>query len=150
MAFKSKYTGTQIEGYLDAVPKKQDVLVSGENIKTINGQSIVGSGDITIEGGGEVDTSSLEKVVAAGLTDLDTRLNIFVNDDSNIKADIKADIKALQDDSMTRATKVEVKESDDNITAEMTSNERVTAAALLDLQLKMQGIIARLETLENK
>lgn len=29
---------------------KQDFLVSGENIKTINGQSILGEGDITIEG----------------------------------------------------------------------------------------------------
>lgn len=31
---------------------KQDKLVSGENIKTINGESILGSGDITISGGG--------------------------------------------------------------------------------------------------
>ena len=32
---------------------KQDKLVSGSNIKTINGQSLLGSGDITIKGGGE-------------------------------------------------------------------------------------------------
>ena len=31
---------------------KQDLLISGTNIKTINGQSILGEGDITIEGGG--------------------------------------------------------------------------------------------------
>ena len=31
---------------------KQDTLVSGENIKTINNQSILGSGNITIQGGG--------------------------------------------------------------------------------------------------
>lgn len=31
---------------------KQDLLVSGNNIKTINGQSILGSGDIVITGGG--------------------------------------------------------------------------------------------------
>ncbi len=30
---------------------KQDTLVSGANIKTINGQNLLGSGDITIEGG---------------------------------------------------------------------------------------------------
>ena len=30
---------------------KQDKLISGTNIKTINGQSVIGSGDITIEGG---------------------------------------------------------------------------------------------------
>ena len=31
---------------------KQDLLVSGTNIKTINHQSLLGSGNITIEGGG--------------------------------------------------------------------------------------------------
>jgi hypothetical protein len=31
---------------------KQDTLVSGDNIKTINGDSILGSGDIRIQGGG--------------------------------------------------------------------------------------------------
>lgn len=31
---------------------KQDTLVSGSNIKTINGNSLLGSGDITISGGG--------------------------------------------------------------------------------------------------
>lgn len=31
---------------------KQDVLVSGTNIKTINGESLLGSGDITVGGGG--------------------------------------------------------------------------------------------------
>lgn len=35
---------------------KQDTLVSGTNIKTINNQSILGSGDITIQGGGAVDS----------------------------------------------------------------------------------------------
>ena len=35
---------------------KQDTLVSGTNIKTINGKTILGEGDITIQGGGTVDT----------------------------------------------------------------------------------------------
>ena len=34
------------------VKNKQDTLVSGQNIKTINGQSVLGSGNIQIEGGG--------------------------------------------------------------------------------------------------
>ena len=38
------------EDYHD--PFKQDTLKSGENIKTINNQSILGSGNITISGGG--------------------------------------------------------------------------------------------------
>lgn len=36
---------------------KQDVLVSGTNIKTINGVTLLGEGNITIEGGGNVDLS---------------------------------------------------------------------------------------------
>lgn len=35
---------------------KQDILVSGTNIKTINGNSLLGEGDITIQAGGTVDT----------------------------------------------------------------------------------------------
>jgi hypothetical protein len=31
---------------------KQDTLVSGENLKTINSQTLLGSGDIVISGGG--------------------------------------------------------------------------------------------------
>lgn len=34
------------------VDGKQDALVSGENIKTVNGQSLLGGGSITIQGGG--------------------------------------------------------------------------------------------------
>jgi len=35
--------------------EKQAVLVSGTNIKTINGESLLGSGDIVIEAGGDRD-----------------------------------------------------------------------------------------------
>lgn len=35
-----------------ALGKKQDKLTSGTNIKTVNGQSLLGSGDIAISGGG--------------------------------------------------------------------------------------------------
>jgi hypothetical protein len=44
MAFVSNIDFAALEG-------KQDVLVSGDNIKTINSQSILGAGDITIQGG---------------------------------------------------------------------------------------------------
>lgn len=39
-----------------ALAGKQDTLVSGTNIKTINGESILGSGNIEISSGGPVDT----------------------------------------------------------------------------------------------
>lgn len=39
------------DSFVNKVNAKQDTLVSGTNIKTINGESILGSGNITIEGG---------------------------------------------------------------------------------------------------
>lgn len=77
---------------LDDVAKKQDQLISGENIKTINGQSVLGKGNITIEGGnGNVDLSGyVTKVDAdkayqpkgdyAELTDLPTKVSDLEND----------------------------------------------------------------------
>lgn len=40
------------------VANKQDTLVSGENIKTVNGQSLLGNGNIQIEGGGTITVDS--------------------------------------------------------------------------------------------
>jgi hypothetical protein len=56
---KSTYIGNaqDLKNEIDAIPivdisGKQDVLVSGTNIKTINGSSILGSGDLIVSGGG--------------------------------------------------------------------------------------------------
>ena len=49
------YTKSETSGATEistALGNKQDTLVSGTNIKTINNESILGSGNITIEGGG--------------------------------------------------------------------------------------------------
>ena len=47
------YTKTETDNAITAATyTKQDTLVSGTNIKTINNQSILGEGNITIEGGG--------------------------------------------------------------------------------------------------
>lgn len=48
MSYNSTHTGAQIDAAIDAVENKQDKLVSGTNIKTINSTSILGSGNITI------------------------------------------------------------------------------------------------------
>lgn len=55
---RANHTGTQaistVAGLDTALAGKQAALVSGTNIKTVNGQSLLGSGDLTIEGGGGV------------------------------------------------------------------------------------------------
>lgn len=46
------YVGNEIGQLEETINTKQDKLISGTNIKTINGNDILGEGDITIEGGG--------------------------------------------------------------------------------------------------
>ncbi len=50
MSYKSKYGGQQIDSAIQAISGKQAQLVSGTNIKTVNGQSLLGSGDLDIAG----------------------------------------------------------------------------------------------------
>ena len=52
MGYNSKHNGAQVENLLDSIETKQEKLVSGKNIKTINGYSILGSGNLAISGGG--------------------------------------------------------------------------------------------------
>lgn len=47
---------------LDTIVNKQDKLVSGTNIKTINGNSILGTGDIVISGGSSSGNSAYSEV----------------------------------------------------------------------------------------
>ena len=50
--------------FVNKVNGKQDTLVSGTNIKTINGNTILGEGNIEIEGGGISDAPSDNKLYA--------------------------------------------------------------------------------------
>lgn len=65
----SQFTGSEIDSRLAKVSQlesgKQDNLVSGSNIKTINGESVLGSGNLAIQAG---DTDAV-KYVAQTLTD---------------------------------------------------------------------------------
>ena len=70
---------------------KQNVLISGTNIKTINGNSILGSGDITITGGGDIDLS-----------------NYYNKGEVDGKLDAKLDVTAYTQDKSGFATKTEL------------------------------------------
>jgi hypothetical protein len=56
----SNYDDTELRNKLG---DKQDNLVSGQNIKTINGESILGIGDIEIQGGTSGDTADFEVLI---------------------------------------------------------------------------------------
>ena len=54
---------------------KQETLESGVNIKTINGESILGSGDIEVQGGGSTDIISATTTNNTGTIVIDTTPN---------------------------------------------------------------------------
>lgn len=128
-----------------------------QKVKTINGQSIEGEGDIVIE----VDLSEIEatiesneKVTAAALTGLDTRLKqavaTFEREDTAIKTSLAEAQTAIAEIQNTGATKAELTQVDTALRIEMLSNEKVTAAALNDLNGKIadlaESVIGALNT----
>ena len=79
--YKSAYTGEEIDGGIakantavqpSALSAYQELLVSGENIKTINNNSILGEGNITIEGGGGTSNFNVKVVDATNPDDWDS------------------------------------------------------------------------------
>ena len=76
---------------IEQLNEKQNTLVSGTNIKTINGNSILGSGDITITGSGDVDLS-----------------NYYNKGEVDTKLDTKLDTTAYTQDKSTFALKTEL------------------------------------------
>ena len=67
------------------VSSKQDKLVSGTNIKTVNGQSLLGSGDITVSGGKKSVTIAIDNL-------LDTESFTLTADQAAAFADPDTDI----------------------------------------------------------
>lgn len=75
-----------------AVASKQDILVSGQNIKTINGQSVLGEGNIEIQGGGTITVDSAlsttsenpvqNKVITTALNDKASKAELATKQDS--------------------------------------------------------------------
>lgn len=59
---------TALQSHQD-ISGKQDTLISGMNIKTVNGESILGSGDITISGGSSSGGSGAYSEVNHGTSD---------------------------------------------------------------------------------
>lgn len=63
---KASDLNTMSQGIVD----KQDKLVSGTNLKTINGQSLLGSGDIAIEDGSATESKVVDLVMFMGQSNM--------------------------------------------------------------------------------
>lgn len=82
--WKTSPIGQVDKNYVDFwLGQKQNSLVSGENIKTINGESLLGGGDLSVVGGGAASPGLLvSNEVPAGLKNgvnmIFTTMNPFV------------------------------------------------------------------------
>lgn len=101
-------------------PNAQETLVSGTNIKTINNQSILGSGNITIQGGGGGGESVVELTQAEydALTEYAEDTTYIITDATPINMDnyattavteaIANDVEALSGTVANKADKANV------------------------------------------
>lgn len=135
--------------------KKQDTLESGTSIKTINGESLLGSGNLVVvtdlsECATKAEVAVVSETVTANKTAADNAVSAL--------SEIVTTNKTAADDAISAldtrvgeaeaslalcATKTEV----ETLTTEVIANEQVTAAALNDLNDKIAEIIARLDAL---
>lgn len=126
---------------LQNVPEE---YVTENDFKTINGQPILGSGDLEINPGvSEDDIISNEKVTAAALNDLDTRIKKLPTNDTvaNTIAEALAAERAQQEANMAALQEQIAALSEELVImrAESASNEKVTAAALNDLNNRLNS-----------
>ena len=119
------YTKTETDNAITAATStKQDTLVSGTNIKTINGETLLGEGNITIQGGsggGKAVSAGTNISITTGETadtinctlPIETISNpygvsqIYVGDNIYKNSNYQAIVIANKDDSSTGETRVE-------------------------------------------
>ena len=108
---------TEVSG---AVANKQDVLVSGTNIKTINGNSILGDGNIVIEGGG----SSINVVQSTGTSTGDVMSQSAVTASLSGKQDTLVsgtNIKTVNNQSLLGSGNIDIQGGGGDITVVQTT-----------------------------
>ncbi len=117
------------------IAAKQDKLVSGTNIKTINGESILGEGNIVVN----VDTS-----------------NLATKEELNAKQDKISDLETIRSGAAKGATALQEhqdishlasKEELQNLQNEVIANEEVVAAAINDLNTRLAALEAAIANL---
>lgn len=134
------------------VNSKQDTLVSGTNIKTINGNSLLGSGNIEIQGGSTIAVDSAlsttstnpvqNKVVTEALngkasqSDIPTKVSELTNDsDFQTASQVAAAISGIN-----VPTKVSQLENDSDFqTGTQVSNSIATATSNLATKAELDG-----------
>ena len=110
--------------FQEEIDGKQDKLVSGVNIKTINHQSLLGSGNIDIQGGGEAydDTEIREEIATvSGKVDTITSTLSDKAEKSDLEA-LEATVEGIDDKVTILDEKVAEIEEKDYLTKQVADN----------------------------
>ena len=94
------------ETFTSALAGKQDTLISGTNIKTINGQSILGEGNIDIQGGSTGTLQPATDTTLGGILATDSGENPDVSAYVDVEEDGKAFVKIPSVDETSTADDV--------------------------------------------
>lgn len=99
---------TELSSYatLEQLSSKQDTLVSGTNIKTINGQTILGEGNIEIQGGSGGTPPIATTDAVGGILATDSGENEDVSAYVDVESDGKAFVKIPSVDETSTADDV--------------------------------------------
>ena len=119
------YDKTQTDSLVDT---KQDNLVSGTNIKTINGQSVLGSGDIEITGGASLTNyynKTETETLLSNKVDKVTGKGLSTNDFTDTFKQA-LELKKVQDISTDSVTKKLVVNYTDATVANLNINDIIT------------------------
>ena len=100
----------QLNDTTEKLLRKQDKLVSGTNIKTINGLSLLGSGDIVIQGGESTEHVNLTLTEYNNLSDAEKQNGkvYFITD---IAYCLQSDYDRLHDTVISLTNRVKVLEN---------------------------------------
>ena len=100
-------------------------------IKTINNQSLIGEGNIDIQGGGEMDGNT-QQLISTALVDL--------NDRKIDASEVKANYQKKGDYATKTELGAKANASEVMTLEKSTKNEHVTASALVNLNNKFGGL----------
>lgn len=124
---------------------KQDTLVSGENIKTVNGESILGSGNVQIDLSGYATTQDLE-----GKVDKVDGKQLSTEDFTTVLKNKLDGLNNYDDTTISQAvdklrTDLDALVSGDTTTAIKTFNEVIAFLDGIEDSQDLEGIIASIE-----
>ena len=108
---------------------KQDTLVSGTNVKTINNESMLGEGNITIEGGMDEDT---ELLISSALVDL--------NDRKIDATEVKENYQKRGDYATNTKVDTKANISDVPTNEDYEKAQKITSWSLNDLNARFGGV----------